>query len=414
MLQVYAFLIWIGTFLLPFVGLFSKKIRRFSKERKNVHVELEQAKTRLTKQVIWVHCASLGEFELCKPLIAKCTSEIPNISVALTFFSPSGFQVVKDFDLVDWVGYLPLDTKKNVRKFLKTIKPAVSILIKYEFWPNYLRGLQYSGSKVYTISSHFYPSHFLFSTYGKWLLQLVSKCTHIFVQDHESKNLLKHHKIENVSVCGDLRIDRVLENSRKPYSNPIVKAFLSNSPCFVAGSTWDKDHQVLFPSIINHYSKVIIAPHQISEESLGSLEKLLPVTSCRLSKANQSDIGNYQILIIDTIGLLPFLYRFGEVNYVGGGFKDKRGLHNIQEATVYNNPVIIGPHYHNFPEANELVHLGGCVSISNSNQLENFLTSLNLDSLEKIRDINSEYIQTHRGGTNLVFEKIVSNFVMKD
>lgn len=412
MLRVYAFLICIATFLLPFVGIFSKKIRHFLEERKNVHLELDQAKSRLTKQVIWFHCASLGEFELCKPLIAKCISEIPNLSVALTFFSPSGYQVTKDFGLVDWIGYLPLDTKKNVSKFLNTIKPVVAILVKYEFWPNYLKGLQNKGSKIYAISSHFYLNHFLFSKYGKWLLKLISRCTHIFVQDIESKNLLKHYKIENVSVCGDLRIDRVLENSKNPYSNLVIEAFLSNSPCFVAGSTWHKDHQVLFPQIIDKYSKIIIAPHQISEESLRSLERLLPVTSCRLSKANHNYIDDCQILIIDSIGLLPFLYRFGEVNYVGGGFKPKRGLHNIQEAIVYFNPVIIGPHYNNFPEANELVQLGGCISINDRYQLEDFLTSLNVDLLKKIRAINSKYIETNGGGTNRVFQKIASNFAL--
>ncbi|MDR2913519.1 MAG: 3-deoxy-D-manno-octulosonic acid transferase [Tannerella sp.] len=314
---------------------------------------------------IWFHAASLGEFEQGRPMIETIRKRHPEYKILLTFFSPSGYEVRKNYDGADVICYLPFDTPYKVRKFLNLANPSVAVFIKYEFWLNYLTELKKRGIKTYLISAVFRPSQLFFKWYGWWYRKALLCYERLFVQDEASKKLLAEYGINNVEVCGDTRFDRVLEIQQNARLLPEVETFVrGDMPILVVGSSWPEDEEIIIPYFNSHPEiKLIIAPHEIHREHLLYIQSLLNRPSIRLSESTDDMLQTHDCLIIDSFGLLSSIYRYGQVAYIGGGFG--KSIHNTLEAAVYAIPVIFGPKYHKFKEASGLIDCGGGFSVDN-------------------------------------------------
>ena len=325
------------------------------------------------QRCIWFHAASLGEFEQGRPLIEKIKAQDPQCKILLTFFSPSGYEVRKNYPLADVVCYLPFDTRRRVREFLDLAQPSVAIFIKYEFWANYLFELKRREIPTYIISAIFRPEQPFFRWYGAPFRPLLHCYTHLYIQDDASKQLLEKAGIQgNVTVTGDTRYDRVWEIRRAAKEIPEVESLLQAADgervrTLVAGSSWPQDEEILIPYFnARPELKLIIAPHEIHEEHLRSIEAMLKRPALRLSAARGKDLRDYSCLIIDCFGLLSSVYRYGEIAYIGGGFGV--GIHNTLEAAVYDIPVIFGPEYRKFREACDLVECGGGFAVHSKSE----------------------------------------------
>jgi len=314
---------------------------------------------------IWFHAASLGEFEQGRPMIETIRKRFPEYKILLTFFSPSGYEVRKNYAGANVICYLPFDTLYKVRKFLNLANPHIAVFIKYEFWLNYLTELKKRGIKTYLISAVFRPNQLFFRWYGKWYLNALRCYERLFVQDEGSKKLLAKYGITNVEVSGDTRFDRVLEIQKNARLLPGIETFANEGrPILVAGSSWPEDEGILIPYFNLHPEmKLIIAPHEIHREHLLYIQSLLSRPSVRLSEANEETMRTCDCLIIDSFGLLSSIYRYGKIAYIGGGFG--KGIHNTLEAAVYNIPVIFGPKFQKFKEAKGLITCGGGFSVDN-------------------------------------------------
>ncbi|MDR1601075.1 MAG: 3-deoxy-D-manno-octulosonic acid transferase [Tannerella sp.] len=309
---------------------------------------------------IWFHAASLGEFEQGRPVMEMIRKRYPQYRILLTFFSPSGYEVRKNYDGADVVCYLPFDTPYRVRKFLNLARPCMAIFIKYEFWLNYLEELRRRKIPAYVISAIFRREQFFFKRYGRWYRRALSCFDRLFVQDEPSAQLLAEHGITRVSVCGDTRFDRVLDIRSRARVLPALDVFAGNGkyPVLVAGSTWPQDEDLIIAYFNSHPAmKLIIAPHEIHREHLLDIESKLQRPSLRISEMDQQSVADKDCLIVDSFGLLSSIYRYGRMAYIGGGFG--KGIHNTLEAAVYGIPVIFGPKYHKFKEAKDLIALGG-------------------------------------------------------
>jgi len=346
---------------------------------------------------VWFHSASLGEFEQGRPVIEQLKREQPDIKIVLTFFSPSGYEVRKNYAGADIVSYLPLDTPRAASKFVELLKPAKAIFIKYEFWPNYLLALQAAKVPVFSISAIFRPGQVFFKSYGKWYRGLLGTFSHIFVQDVYSAELLEKYGLKNVSVAGDTRFDRVVDLAEQAKIIPLVEAFVGDAPkVIVAGSTWPKDEELLVRYLKAHAGvKLILVPHEIHEAHLSGITRLLDTDFVRYTQATDSSVLSTNCLIVDTIGLLSSIYRYTNVSYVGGGFGV--GIHNTLEAAVYGVPVVFGPNYLKFREARELIAAGGAFSINNYEELEAQLDNLFAD--KQAGKIAGEYVTKNTGAT---------------
>ncbi len=314
---------------------------------------------------IWFHAASLGEFEQGRPMMETIRKRHPEYKILLTFFSPSGYEVRKNYDGADVICYLPFDTPYKVCKFLNLANPSVAVFIKYEFWLNYLTELKKRGIKTYLISAVFRPNQLFFKWYGWWYRKALLCYEHLFVQDEASKKLLAEYGIHNVEVCGDTRFDRVLEIQQNARLLPEVETFVKGDrPILVVGSSWPEDEEIIIPYFNSHPEiKLIIAPHEIHREHLLYIQSLLNRPSIRLSESSEDMLQTHDCLIIDSFGLLSSIYRYGQMAYIGGGFG--KGIHNTLEAAVYAIPVIFGPKYHKFKEAIGLIDCGGGFSVDN-------------------------------------------------
>lgn len=336
------------------------------------HWPEQVAKLSHERPTVWFHAASLGEFEQARPVLEEYRRRHPECQVLVTFFSPSGYEVRKNYGQAEAVCYLPMDTPRNVRRFLDAARPEKVFFVKYEFWYNYLKALKGCGAKTYIFSTIFRPEQYFFQWYGKWFLhQIGISFKHLFVQNEESLQLLRSHGIEQCSLAGDTRYDRVHQIATAAEGDATVETFLQGyeGKVMVAGSTWPPDEQLLarlrgskqwFPE------RLIIAPHQIHEEHLLSIEALFP-DSVRYSQLRvKSDelrvkSDELRVLIIDNIGILSKLYRYADVAYIGGGFGV--GIHNILEAVAYGKPVVFGPNWHKFQEAHDIIELGGGMTV---------------------------------------------------
>ncbi len=358
---------------------------------------------------IWIHASSLGEFEQGRPLIEMIKREQPDARILLTFFSPSGYEVRKNFSKVDTVVYLPFDLPGNVKQFLDLVQPSMAIFVKYEFWGNYLNALKRRGVPTYIISSIFRPKQIFFRPWGGIFRKMLKCFDTIFVQNEESRELLAGIGFkDNVIIAGDTRFDRVADVKAAAREFPLVAKFVEKAPfTLVMGSSWPPDEDIVIPYFNAHREmKLIIAPHEFDRHRLHTLMSKLSRPARFYSEATQQNIESADCLIIDSFGLLSSLYRYGQAAYIGGGFG--AGIHNINEAAVYNIPVIFGPKYQKFQEAFDLIALDGAMSIHDSDTFSAAMDPLleNEPLRLKCGKAAGGYIQSHLGGTKLIYDHI--------
>ena len=358
--MIYNFIIYLYLLGVAVYSRFNEKVRKMWRGERDAFRVLRE-KVDPSAQYVWFHAASLGEFEQGRPLMEQLRRDHPEYKILLTFFSPSGYEVRKNYEGADIICYLPLDTITNARRFLRTIRPGMAFFIKYEFWYNYLHILKHRGVPVYSVSSIFRPDQVFFKWYGRQYGRVLHCFTHFFVQNEISKELLAKIGITDVSVVGDTRFDRVLQIKEAAKQLPIVEEFVSNNEegVFVAGSSWPPDEEIFIKYFNQHPEwKLIIAPHVIGEDHLRQIEKLLEGRKVlRYTSAAEKMVNDYDVLIINCFGLLSSIYRYGDVAYVGGGFGV--GIHNLLEAAVWDVPVFFGPNNQKFQEAQGLKKSGG-------------------------------------------------------
>jgi len=380
---LYNILVLIVGFSLKIIALFNAKIKLFIEGRKETFLKLTSVISK-EDNVIWFHCASLGEFEQGRPIIEKLKEQHPTYKLVLTFFSPSGYEVRKKYEMADVVCYLPLDSKRNVNKFLDVVHPELVIFVKYEFWPNVLKELKNRAIKTILISAIFRENQAFFKWYGSWMRKSLNAFEHFFVQDKNSEELLNTIKFTNVTVSGDTRFDRVYEITKQNNQLQFIETFKNNRYTLVAGSTWKQDEELLVDYINNSASakeKFIIAPHNINPEAINVLKKSITKKTILFSEKNFEsskeieDLANVQVFIIDTVGILTKIYSYADIAYVGGGFT-KSGVHNVLEPATFGIPIIIGPNYNKFNEAIDLVKEEACFTINNSEKLSVLLNML--------------------------------------
>jgi 3-deoxy-D-manno-octulosonic-acid transferase len=357
------FIIVFGVFV-KIAALFNEKAKEFTRGRKNLFNNLSNSIRQNKAPLIWVHCASLGEFEQGRPIIEKLKREFPQYKILLTFFSPSGYNVQKNYDKADFVFYLPLDTPSNAWRFVSITKPTLAIFVKYEFWYHFCHELRNQGVPSISISSIFREDQLFFRSYGEFYRSILFTFSHLFVQNNESISLLKSIGVNHCSRVGDTRFDRVHQIVKQGDDIPIAHMFKGSERVFVIGSCWPDDMDVLIPFVnVNADSiKFIIAPHEITENFISEIEGAIQTKSLRYSRAADKELADYRVLIIDNIGLLSRLYRYGDYAFVGGGYS--KGLHNILEAACYGIPIFFGnKQYQKYEEALQLIKRGGAFEI---------------------------------------------------
>lgn len=410
MLFLYNLVVSIAGVFLKIVALFSPKIKLFIEGRKNVFTILEEI-IKPTDKTIWFHSASLGEYEQGLPVIEKIKEKYPSHKIIVTFFSPSGYEVRKNNNVADVTIYLPLDTKSNAKKFLKLTHPELVFFIKYEFWLNYLKELETNKIPTYLISGIFRDSQMFFKWYGGFYRKALKAFTYFFVQNESSKEKIEGIGFKNVIVSGDTRFDRVAAILERDNSVDFIEQFKNNIPTIVIGSSWPKDEALLTEYINQAAStvKFIIAPHNIKQDQISNLKSQITKSTVLFSeKDNIKDLSNYDVFIIDTIGLLTKIYSYGTIAYVGGGFGNP-GIHNILEPSTFGVPIVIGPNYSNFAEAVELVKIGGCIVISDATELKQNFDRLLLDEkyLKEKSQICKSYIQENKGATESIMKIVL-------
>lgn len=403
-IHFYHFLIWVVSFR-------KAKAQKWLAGRKNLFDKIEKEVVP-GKDLLWFHVSSLGEFEQARPVIEGVKKYSPDYRILLTFFSPSGYELRKDYPFADYVYYLPLDTPRNAARFLDLIQPHKVFFVKYEFWFNFLSELQHRNIPTYLFSALFRPSQFFFKSWGKWFRKVLKVYTHIFVQNQSSYDILQKFGFRNVSISGDTRLDRVAQIANASSELSKVEAFCEGSKVIVAGSTWPED-ETLFLNYVNecsHKVKFVVAPHEVNESSLERITSVLKRPYLFYSAdSTKTELENADVLIVDGYGYLVSVYRYAKIAYIGGGFTT--GIHSILEPAVYGMPVVFGPDYHKFHEAIELIQLGAAHSVLNYDELkslfESFLT--NPEKLEKEGNAASQYVENNRGAT----EQIVRYFFEK-
>lgn len=412
MLFLYNIIVQIANFLLKIIALFSPKIKLFVNGRKPVF-EILASKIKASDKTIWFHAASLGEYEQGLPAIEKIKTTHPNHKIVVTFFSPSGYEVRKNNTVADVTVYLPLDTKKNARQFLKLIHPEMAFFIKYEYWPNYLNELQKLKTPTYLISGIFRENQMFFKWYGGFYRKALNTFTYFFVQNESSKKLLSQLGKTNVAVSGDTRFDRVAAILEKDNSLDFIETFKNNTLTVVVGSSWPKDENLLIDYINQTSEKVkfIIAPHNIKKEQIQELKNSISRKVVLFSEKETKNLADFDVFIIDTIGILTKIYSYADIAYVGGGFGTP-GVHNILEPATFGVPIVIGPNFSHFAEATALVNIEGCISISNKNELFDAFSNLinNNDIRHEKGHICSTFVQMNKGATTVIIKNISKSF----
>ncbi len=398
-------------FFLRLAGIFSSKARAWHYGRKELFGKLEEVFSAHfagedPSPVAWFHCASLGEFEQGKPVIEAYRHEFPAHLILLTFFSPSGYNHRNQYDFVDHVFYLPIDTIYNSRRFVNIVRPSVALFVKYEFWFNYLDQLFKHNVPVFTISAIFRPNQHFFKWYGGWFRTHLRKIKMIFVQDNESAELLQMVDINNVIVGGDTRFDRVIDLKAFQQPFPLIDTFVGGKHVLVAGSTWPQDEEVILDFYRKYSGKVklIIAPHEIGSNRIKDLLDLLGDKAEIYSNAPETNLADKDALIIDSIGILSQLYRFASIAYIGGGFG--AGIHNTLEAAAFGVPVFFGPNFHRFREARDMVAIGTAFNISNPSEFTEKVQALlsNHERLEEVSAKAGKYVMELSGATRKIMD----------
>lgn len=359
-------------------------------------------------EYLWVHCASLGEFEQGRPIIEKYKLQNPNSKILLTFFSPSGYEIRKNYEGADLIIYLPFDSKKNAKRLLSELNITKAIFVKYEFWHHYLSALKKNNIPAYIVSAIFRENQTFFKWYGGWYRKMLSCFKSLFVQNEASKALLSTIGVDNVVVAGDTRFDRVADIVKQAKDLPEIAQFKDDKTVVVGGSTWPKDEELLIPFINKDKTntKYIIAAHEVHESHIKSICEALEVSYVRYTQMQKDELASSKVLVIDTIGVLSSAYRYGEIAYIGGGFGV--GIHNTLEAATYGLPVLFGPNYHKFQEAVELVSEGAAYPIQNINELSKQLSTFLSDKvvLETSSEAAANYVSTNTGATELILSQI--------
>ena len=407
---LYTLLIHLVQAVLPVSGWFSPKMKQFVAGRRIVFDTLK-AKLDTQQPTIWFHAASLGEYEQGVPVMTAIQKEYPKYQLVVTFFSPSGYEIKKENTFGKATTYLPLDTPNNAGRFLDAVQPELAIFIKYEFWPNYLNELQKRKIHTLLLSGVFNRRQLFFKPYGRWMIKSLKAFHHFFVQDKASEQLIKTLGFDQVTCSGDTRFDRVAAQLKMDNALAFMETFKGDALCVVCGSTWPEDESVLASYINNHegVARFVIAPHQTKEQQIAQLERNLKVKTLRYSQREGKDIEAYEVLIIDTIGLLSKIYSYADLAYVGGAL-GHTGLHNILEPATFGIPILSGPHIDRFPEAQRLRQLAGLYTVANVSELDHILNKLLLD--EKFRAqtgmIAGHFINSNTGAIRTVMEYITS------
>ena len=404
---IYTLGIYLYAGCIKIASLFNKKARLLVRGHRQIFRILDRQVDK-SASYLWFHASSLGEFEQGRPLIERIHQKHPECRILLTFFSPSGYEVRKDYKGADIVCYIPFDTPYNVKRFLDTIRVEKAFFIKYEFWPNFLRGLYKRNIEIFSVSSIFRDNQLFFKWYGKGYAKALTYFKHLFVQDRHSKDLLYSIGITDVSIVGDTRADRVLEVAAASKQFPIIEKFVNGNPTFIAGSSWPADEELFIPYFLPKRDwKLIIAPHEIHEEHLVEIEGRLEGRDCiRLSKATLENIKGYDTLIIDCFGMLSSIYRYGHVAYIGGGFGV--GIHNILEAAVFDIPVLFGPNNKRFREAQDMKRLKGGFEITDAYTFRILIDKFISDPgfLKKAGRNAGDYVRSSSGTSDRILGEI--------
>lgn len=374
--------------------------------RKNIKTDLGS-----TEKNIWIHATSLGEFEQVKPLIEKIKADnaFSEYKVVVTFFSPSGYEYSKNYELADFKFYLPIDTKINAVDFIELINPSVAIFVKYDFWFNYLELLQKKQIPHLFFGCNFRENQIYFKSVNKWQVQILQKINRLFTLNKQSFDVLKNNNFSNMEICGDTRFDKVIQNANRCQPILLIEQFKQNKKLLILGSSWEKEEDILADYLSsnkywNQHLKIIIAPHNIYGNHVSEIIGKLPVKSLKFSEANENNIEDFDMLIIDNIGMLSNLYQYGNISFIGGGFTNR--LHNILEAATFSNALIYGNNHAKFPEGKQLTAANGAFAINDANGFAKHLNRFieNNGLLEATQCKAKAFIENNKGATDIVFK----------
>jgi len=385
-------------------ALWHPKAEAWVRGRKNLLDTIALNFNEAPNSIIWFHCASLGEFEQGRPLMEEIKRKTPSQKIVLTFFSPSGYEIRKNYTGADYIYYLPLDTAKNARRLVQLFQPKLVIFVKYEFWYHHLKTLYKQKIPIYLIAGHFRENQVFFKWYGKWYKQLLHFFDHLFVQNEASKQLLQQYGITTVSIAGDPRIDRVFDIIEQVSTFPKIAHFKAQQPLLIAGSTHLNDIKILLPFIKQNKTwKIVLVPHEVNLNHIQQIQTLLANPALLYtSDSSPSELANARILVVNTIGMLSSLYQYAAIAYIGGGFDT--GIHNILEPAIFKLPILIGPKFQKFEEAKALTKQGSTIIIHNS---QDFLSSMELlvsvDQQQEYGQLNRAYLEKHKGGTAILY-----------
>ena len=406
MYTLYNIVVFLAALFAKLAIPFNKKIYQFFEGRQYTSLKLRNAIAENDK-VIWMHCASLGEFEQGRPIFEKLKEKYTDHKFVVTFFSPSGYEVRKDYEFADVVCYLPVDTRKNIRQFLDQLHPELALIVKYEFWPNLLRELKHRKIQTVLISGIFRKNQLFFKPHGTWMRKSLDAFSHFFVQDKTSETLLNKIGLNNVSISGDTRFDRVYDIKSMDNQLDFVTDFCGDSHVIVAGSTWKDDEKVIV-TYINEKAganeKFIIAPHNINNKDVSDLKKQINKKTVLYSEMESiKNMAGFQVFIVDTIGILTKIYSYAQVAYVGGGYT-KSGVHNVLEPATYGVPIVIGPNYSKFMEVKELIDRGACFSVDSCEKISVLLDRFKNEPefREGTGNKAGEYVKERTGATKTI------------
>jgi 3-deoxy-D-manno-octulosonic-acid transferase len=394
--------------VLGLVKFFGPKAKLFVAGQRQIPVVLDEIKTfkaqNPDKEIIWFHCASLGEFEQGRPVLEACKSRYPEFGVLITFFSPSGYEIRKNYPLADFICYFPIDTKANAKRFVELVNPKIAVFVKYEFWPNIIKALQLNGTKLIGISVILRESQAFFKPWGRYFREVLFSFEHLFVQNQTTAHLLESMEYKRYTVAGDTRFDRVLDTLSKIQPISGVADFVSDKQVFVVGSAWAEDMQVLIPFALEHPNiKFIIAPHELHETEINAWAKEL--NALRFSNYKGNTLPDVQVLIIDSIGLLSSLYQYAHFAFVGGSFG--KGLHNILEAAVFGVPIFFGDkRFHKFEEAKDLISRKVAFPLKDTESLNQVFESIDAKRLTEIKTASEDYVNSQSGATDTIIKFI--------
>lgn len=405
---LYDISIFLYSILIKLTAPFNIKAKQISTGRAQAFKYLK-AKIKHDKPIVWLHCASLGEFEQGRPVIEAIRKEHPNYRILLTFFSPSGYEIRKNYDQADYICYLPADTPKNAKKLIDLVRPELVFFVKYEFWHHYINQLKKQNIPLFLISAIFRENQLFFKNtwWAKWYRQMLFGFEHLFVQDNQSVELLARIGVSRVTRAGDTRFDRVAEIARNGKQIPLVERFKGNSQLVIAGSTWKPDEELLAQYIHSHpETKFIIAPHETKKVNIERLINLLKTPVVCYTEATENSVLNKQVLIIDTIGLLSSIYKYADLAYIGGGFGV--GIHNTLEAAIFGMPIVFGPNYLKFNEATSMVKLGVAFPVTDYESLQSVLSPLLYDDQKRntIAGECTQFTNQNLGATQIILDKV--------